>query len=367
LLVVRSAFLARIIGIRLIVNGVADVVASLTVLLMPRDPQEFERKMKAINYHRYGPPDVLEYVDIEEPTPADHELLIRVHATSVNPLDWHLMRGTPYVARTMMGLRKPKEARLGADVAGQVAAVGTKVNAFQPGDEVFGALPAGAFAEYACAPESAMVTKPAKVTYQQAGSTPVAAITALQALRDKGQIQPGQKVLINGAAGGVGTFAVQIAKWVGADVTGVCSTRNVAMLRSIGADHVIDYTREDFTRRNPDFDLILDIVASRPLSACRRVLKRKGTYVAIGGPDGRWIGPLADLIKPLLLSPFVSQRLIALMAKPTQTHLTLLGQLLDTGRIKAVVDRRYSLRELPQAIAYLEQGHASGKVVITVP
>lgn len=322
--------------------------------------------MKAIGYHRYGPPDVLEYVDIEKPTPADHELLIKVHATSVNPLDWHLMRGTPYVARMMMGLRKPKMGRLGADVAGQVEAVGTKVNAFKPGDEVFGAFLAGAFAEYASVPESGMVKKPANVTYEQAGSTPVAAMTALQALRDKGQIQPGQKVLLNGAAGGVGTFAVQIAKWLGAEVTGICSTRNVDLVRSIGADHVIDYTREDFTKRDPDIDLILDIVASRPLSACRRVLKRKGTYVAIGGPGGRWLGPLADLMKPLLLSPFVSQNLTVLMAKPSKTDLTLLGELLDTGKIKPVIDRRYTLRELPQAIAYLETGHARGKVVINI-
>jgi NADPH:quinone reductase-like Zn-dependent oxidoreductase len=322
--------------------------------------------MKAIIYHRYGPPGVLEYVDIEKPTPAEHELLIKVHASSVNPLDWHLMRGTPYVARAMMGLRKPRVARLGADAAGQVEAVGTKVDAFKPDDEVFGILD-GAFAEYACAPESEMVTKPANVTYEQAGSAPVAATTALQALRDRGRIQPGQKVLINGAAGGVGTFAVQIAKWLGAEVTGVCSTVNVDLVRSIGADHVIDYTREDFTKRDPDFDMVLDIVASRPLSAGRRVLKRKGTYVAIGGPDGRWIGPLADLVKPLLLAPFVSQNLFGLMAKPTRTHLTLLGELLDSGKIKSIVDRRYSLRELPQAIAYLEKGHARGKVVISVP
>ena len=274
--------------------------------------------MKAAVYTRYGPPDVVQITDVEKPVPKDNEVLIKVRAASVNPLDWHSMRGTPYFIRIMAGLRKPKITRLGVDVAGQVEAVGRNVTQFKPGDEVFG-MCKGAFAEYACTSESALVMKPDNVTFEQAASVPMAAFTALQGLRDKGRIQPGQKVLINGAAGGVGTFAVQIAKSFGADVTGVCSTRNVDMVRSIGADHVIDYTQEDFTKSGQLYDLIFDCVGNHSLSACRRVLNPKGIYILVGGPSGRWmIGPLARLIAALVLSRFVSQKLIMVLAKPNK-------------------------------------------------
>ena len=322
--------------------------------------------MKAIAYHRYGSPDVLEYEEIEKPTPGDDEVLLRVRAASVNPYDWHFMRGTPYFLRMMAGLRKPKITRLGVDAAGQVEAVGRNVTRFKPGDEVFG-MCKGAFAEYACASESALVMKPASVTFEQAASAPVAAYTALQGLRDKGKLQPRQKVLINGAAGGVGTFAVQIAKWFGADVTGVCSTRNLEMVRSIGADHVIDYTQQDFTRSGQLYDLIFDCVGNHSFSACRDVLSHKGTNIAVGGPTGRWmIAPLAGLLAALVLSRFTSQKLVMALAKPNKEDLTLVSELMEAGKIVPVIDKRYRLNKVPEAIRYLEEGHARGKVVITL-
>lgn len=321
--------------------------------------------MKAIVYHNYGSPDVLKCEEIEKPTPGDDEVLIRVRAASVNPLDWHFMRGTPYFVRIPAGLRKPKVTRLGVDVAGQVEAVGRNVTQFKPGDEVFGSC-RGAFAEYACTSESALVMKPDNVTFEQAASVPVAAYTALQGLRDKGQIQPGQKVLINGAAGGVGTFAVQIAKWFGADVTGVCSTRNVEMVRSIGADQIIDYTQEDFTKRGQRYDLLFDCVGNHSLLACRRVLNPKGIYIAVGGPSGRWmIGPLASGITALVLSRFVSQKLVMVLARRSKEDLTIMRELMEAGKVTPIIDKRYRLSEVPEAIRYLEEGHARGKVVIT--
>jgi len=321
--------------------------------------------MKAAIYTRYGPPDVLQIKDVEKPVPKDNEVLIRVRAASVNPLDWHFMRGTPYFLRMMTGLRKPKDKRLGVDVAGQVEAVGRNVTQLKPGDEVFGAC-RGAFAEYACTSESALVMKPYNVTFEQAASVPVAAFTALQGLRDKGHLQPGQKVLINGAAGGVGTFAVQIAKSFGADVTGVCSTRNVDMVRSIGADRVIDYTQEDFTQSGQRYDLIFDCVGNHSLSACRRVLNPKGTYIAVGGPGGWWLDPLTRMLRTLVLSWFVSQKLVMFLAKPSKEDLTIIGQLMEAGKVAPVIDKRYSLSEVPEAIRYLEEGHARGKAVITL-
>jgi NADPH:quinone reductase-like Zn-dependent oxidoreductase len=322
--------------------------------------------MKAIVYHNYGSPDVLKCEEIEKPTAGDDEVLIRVRAASVNPLDWHFMRGTPYFVRIPAGLRKPKVTRLGVDVAGQVEAVGRNVTQFKPGDEVFGSC-RGAFAEYACTSESALVMKPDNVTFEQAASVPVAAYTALQGLRDKGQIQPGQKVLINGAAGGVGTFAVQIAKWFGADVTGVCSTRNVKMVRSIGADQIIDYTQEDFTKSGQRYDLIFDCVGNHSLLACRRVLNPKGIYIAVGGPSGRWmIGPLARGITALVLSRFVSQKLVMVLARRSKEDLTIMRELMEAGKVTPIIDKRYRLSEVPEAIRYLEEGHARGKVVITL-
>jgi NADPH:quinone reductase-like Zn-dependent oxidoreductase len=321
--------------------------------------------MKAAVCSRYGPPDVVQITDVEKPVPKDNEVLIEVRAASVNPFDWHLMRGTPYIVRIMAGLLKPKDKRLGVDVAGQVEAVGRNVTQFKPGDEVFGAC-RGAFAEYACTSESALVMKPDNVTFEQAASVPVAAFTALQGLRDKGQIQPGHKVLINGAAGGVGTFAVQIAKSFGADVTGVCSTRNVDMVRSLGADRVIDYTQEDFTKSGQRYDLFFDCVGNHSLLACRRVLNPKGIYIVVGGPGGRWLGPLARMIKTLVLSRFVSQNLVMFLARSSKEDLTIMHELMETGKVTPVIDKRYRLSEVPEAIRYLEEGHARGKVVITL-
>ena len=323
--------------------------------------------MKAIVYCDYGSPDVLKLEDIEKPVPNDDQVLIKVRAASVNPYDWHFLQGTPYLLRMEAGLRKPKDTRLGGDVAGEVAAVGKNVTQFKPGDEVFG-LCNGAFAEY-CLGRSKLAFKPENMTFEQAASVPIAAITALQALRDKGKIQPGQKVLINGASGGVGTFAVQIAKAFGADVTGVCSTRNVEMVRSLGADQVIDYTKEDFTRGAQRYDVILDNVGTQPLLGFRRVLNRHGICVLIGGggpKEGNWIGPLAGPIKALLLSPFVSQEMGMMMADVSKKDLTILGDLMQAGKVTPVIDRRYKLSEVPAAIRYLEEGHARGKVVITL-
>jgi NADPH:quinone reductase-like Zn-dependent oxidoreductase len=325
--------------------------------------------MKAIVYHEYGAPDVLHLEEIEKPVPDDNQVLIKVRAASANPLDWHYMEGTPYIARSVaFGLFKPKVPRLGVDVAGQVETVGKNVTQFKPGDEVFGAA-AGAFAEYARASENKVVLKPANLTFEQVASVPIAALTALQGLRDYGKIQPGQKVLINGASGGVGTFAVQLAKNFGADVTGVCSTRNVALVRSLGANRVVDYTKEDFTQGEQRYDLILDNVGNHSLSAISRVMNPKGTYVLVGGGginDTQWTGPLVRVIKALLLSPFVSQDMGMMMAEINKKDLTILSDLMQAGKVTPVIDKRYKLSEVPEAIRYLEGGHARGKVVITV-
>jgi NADPH:quinone reductase-like Zn-dependent oxidoreductase len=322
--------------------------------------------VKAIVYYKYGSPDVLKREDIEKPTAGDNEVLIKVRAASLNPYDWHFMRGMPYFVRIPAGLRKPKDKRLGADVAGEVEAVGRNVTQFKPGDEVFG-LCRGALAEYACTSGSALAIKPDNVTFEQAACVPLAALTALQSLRDEGKIQPGQMVLINGAAGGVGTYAVQIAKSYGADVTGVCSTRNVDMVRSIGADRVIDYRRENFTKSGQHYNLILDSIGNHSLLACRRVLNPKGIYIMVGGPTGRWmLGLLARLATALVLSRFVSQKLVMVLAKPSKEDLAALHELMKAGKVTPVIDKRYSLSEVPEAIRYLEEGHARGKIVITV-
>ena len=320
--------------------------------------------MKAIVYTEYGPPDVLQFTEMAKPTPKDDEVLIRIRAASVNPLDWHFLRGTPYAMRMAAGLRRPKLARLGIDVSGQVEAVGRNVTQFQPGDAVFGAC-RGAFAEYVCASEKAMVLKPANVTFEQAAAVPVAAVSALQGLRDKGQLQRGQKVLINGAAGGVGTFAVQIARVFGADVTGVCSTRNLDMVRMIGARHVIDYTAEDFTRSGQRYDLIFDTVGNHSLEDCRRALTPGGTLVLVGGPDkGRWLGPLTGVLKAVVVSWFVRQKLRPFLAHLRKDDLMVMRELLEAGKVAPVIDRTYPLSDVPDAIRYLEEGHARGKVVI---
>ena len=327
--------------------------------------------MKAIVNHEYGSPDdVLELTEIDKPVVKDDEVLVRVHAASVNPADWHLMRGKPYIARLQLGLRKPKDTVLGCDVAGQVEAVGKNVTIFQPGDEVFGspfAHGCGALAEYVRISDDLLTLKPANLSFDHAAAVPLAALTALQALRDHGRIEPGHKVLIIGASGGVGTFAVQIAKSFGAEVTGVCRTRNVDMVRSIGADHVIDYTQEDFTESGQRYDLIFQLAGTRSPSDCRRALTSKGTLVLVSGEsEGRWIGPVGRIIRALLLSPFVSQKLVNFTVKPNKEDLQFLKELIEAGKVTPVIDRTYSLTEVPEAIRYLEEGHTQGKVVIAV-
>lgn len=324
--------------------------------------------MKAVLRRCYGPPDVLTLEDIEKPTPADNQVLVKVRAAAINPVDWHYMRAKPYLIRIETGLGAPKNIRLGIDFAGTVEAVGKDVTRFKPGDEVFGGK-FGALAEYVTVTEDgSMVAKPANLTFEQAGSVNVAALTALQALRDKGQIQPGQKVLINGASGGVGTFAVQIAKTLGAEVSGVCSTRNVEMVRSLGADHVFDYTKEDFTRGGQRYDVILDNVGNRALSDIRRVLTPNGKYILIGGggPDeGPWIGVFVGAIKTWVVSHFVDQEMGMFLSESSAEDLTILGNLMEAGKVTPVIDRTYPLTEAADAMRYLEEGHARGKVVVT--
>jgi NADPH:quinone reductase-like Zn-dependent oxidoreductase len=321
--------------------------------------------MKAIVYHKYGSADVLEIREIEKPALTDDGVLVRVHASSINRGDWYAMTGTPYIARVRLGLLKPKSQLLGVDFAGTVAAVGKDITQFQVGDEVFGGR-TGALAEYVCV-RNAVTLKPGNVTFEQAAAVPVAALTALQALRDKGQLQPGQKILINGATGGVGTFAVQIAKAFGAEVTGVCSTRNVDLVRSIGADHVIDYMREDFTRSGGRYDLMLDVAGSRSWSECRRVLKPQANLIIVGAPKGnRLLGPLSHIIKVRLAALRSSQKVVFFIAQFNKPDMDVLAELLETGKVTPVIDRRYELSEIADAFRYMGEGHAQGKVVIEI-
>jgi NADPH:quinone reductase-like Zn-dependent oxidoreductase len=322
--------------------------------------------MQAIVFRRYGSPDVLELTEIDTPVPADDQVLVKVHAASVNPLDWHNMRGVPSLVRLGGGLTKPKNTCLGADVAGRVEAVGKDVAGLQPGDDVFG-MSIKTLAEYVCVAVDGVVPKPDNITFEQASAVPVAALTALQGLRDKGQVKPGQKVLVNGASGGVGTFAVQIAKALGAEVTGVCSTRNVEMVRSIGAGQVIDYTQHDFTRNGQRYDVILDASGYRSLADCKRVLASDGTLVIVGAGDGRSslrIG--ARLLKAFVASHFGRRKFVFFVAKRSKDDLVFLKELLEAGKVTPVIDRSYPLSEVPEALRYLEAGHAQGKVVITV-
>ncbi|HEY3867317.1 MAG TPA: NAD(P)-dependent alcohol dehydrogenase [Actinocrinis sp.] len=324
--------------------------------------------MKAIRYHAYGSPDVLEYVDVGEPVAGDGEVLVRVRAAAVNPLDWHLMRGTPYVLRAAAGLTRPREAGLGADAAGVIEAVGPNVTDFRIGDEVF-ADGTGTFAELVVLrADGAVFRRPPNLTFEQAAAVPVAGMTALQALRDKGGVQAGHSVLVNGAAGGVGTFAVQIAKAFGAEVTGVCSAANADLVRSLGADHVVDYTREDFTDSKQRYDVVLDIAASRSLAEVRRVLAPSGVLVGVGAANsGRpWIGPLARPLAMAALSPVGRQNLVPMLARPRRGDLAVLRAMLEDGQVVPVIDRMYPLAEVSEAIRYAERGHARGKVVITV-
>jgi len=324
--------------------------------------------MKAIIYHRYGSPDVLQYQELEKPIPADDQVLIQVRAASVNPYDWHFIRGIPSFIRLFTGIRAPKSTRLGADVAGVVEAAGRNVTGFKSGDAVFGTA-AGSFAEYVCAPASSLALKPENLSWEQAAAVPIAGITALQGLRDKGKIQPGQHVLINGASGGVGTFAVQIAKSFGARVTGVCSAGNIELVRSLGADDVIDYTGENFVHGSERYDLLFDLVGNNPLSACLRVLEPHGTYIGCGGggPDRRSIELLGSMLSSILIAPFVTQKMPGLLAKVNAADLTFLADLMRAAKVTPVLDRSYSLSETADAIRYLEQCHARGKVAITIP
>ncbi len=322
--------------------------------------------MRAAVYCDYGPPRVVRIAQVEKPVAGDSQIVVRVRAAAVNPLDWHYVRGTPYIGRLEMGLRRPKVTRLGVDFAGTVDSVGKHVTRFRVGDEVFGGR-TGAFAQYvAVRADRAVVAKPARLSFEQAAAIPVAAVTALQALRDQGAVRPGQRVLINGASGGVGTFAVQIAKALGAHVTGVCSARNVAMVRSIGADSVIDYTKDDFTRGTQRYDVIIDNVGNHSLSALRHVLTPTGRYVIVGGPSGRWLDPLPRAFAATATSWFVKQDLRFFISAFNQRDLTILHDLADQGRVTPVIDRTYPLDQLQAAVAYLETGRARGKVVVTI-
>lgn len=323
--------------------------------------------MKAIVYKKYGSPDVLQLEEVEKPTPKDDEVLIRINAASVNAADLHLLRADPFLIRLSSGLLKPKNTRLGADIAGRVEAVGSNAKQFKPGDEVFGDISGcgwGGFAEYVCAREDALVLKPANMSFEQAAAVPMAAVTALQGIHHAGEIQPGEKVLINGASGGVGTFAIQLAKSFGAEVTAVCSTSNLDMARSIGADHVIDYTKEDFTQNGHRYDLILAANGYHPISDYRRVLNPKGSYVQTGGS-------MAQMTQAIFQGPWISmtggQKMGGMgVAKPNQKDLVFVKDLLAAGKVKPVIDRTYPLGQVPEALRYLEEGHAKGKVVITV-
>jgi len=323
--------------------------------------------MQAIVYRRYGSPDVLELEEIPKPTPADGQVLIQVHAASVNPYDWHFLRGTPSFIRLFTGMRRPKSPRLGADVAGIVESVGAKVSTLKPGDAVFGTAK-GSFAEYACATASQLAVKPQEISFEQAACLPIAGITALQGVRDKGRVQTGQTVLINGAAGGVGTFAVQIAKSLGTHVTGVCSTRNVELLRSIGADEVIDYTREDFARSTQRYDLLFDLVGNRSLTEYLCAVQPRGTYISCGGggPDRSTVDLLAQLLQNAIRSRFVGQKMPGLLAKINREDLTILADLIRRGTVIPIIDRTYSLRETAEAVRHVESGHVRGKVAIAV-
>jgi NADPH:quinone reductase-like Zn-dependent oxidoreductase len=325
--------------------------------------------MKAIVRDRYGSPDVLELRDVEKPELTPDGILVRVRAASINPYDWHMLRGIPYLVRLMEGVRTPKAKVLGADVAGVVEAVGSEVTQFQAGDEVFGSR-YGSLAEFFFGRERNFVRKPEALTFEQAAAIPMAGITALQGLRDRGALRAGQRVLINGAAGGVGTFAVQIAKWLGADATGVCSTRNIELVRSLGADHVVDYTVDDFSRNGRRYDLVFDVIGNRSLRDFRRVMTRKGRFVFVGGggveaSQGHVFGPLVRSVRGAVWSRFIEQQLLPFLAKITKDDLAVLSQQVVDGTITPVVDRTYPLTDAADAMRYLETGHARGKVVVT--
>ncbi|MGB3828231.1 MAG: NAD(P)-dependent alcohol dehydrogenase [Ornithinimicrobium sp.] len=322
--------------------------------------------MKAIVYTTYGSPDELELRDVTTPVVSDHEVLVRVHAASINPADWHYLTGTPYLVHLVAGLRKPKRNIPGIDLAGTVEAVGPNVRDYTPGDEVFGWTGGGACAEYVAVPEQQLAPKPAEASFEQSSTLGVAAFTALQGLRDHGQVSAGHQVLINGASGGVGTFAVQFAKSLGAEVTAVCSTRNVDIVTGTGADHTIDYTQADFTDTHLHYDVVLDVAGNRSLSDSRSVLKPEGILVMIGGPKGKWLGPIPRLLKARLMSLGRSQKMGSMYAHETKEDLDFFKGLFEAGSLTPVIDRTYPLSQVPEALNYLGEGHAQGKVVITM-
>lgn len=349
------------------------VIAALALMLShnsacgsaaPRAPGA--ASMKALVYRCYGGPEVARIEEVARPTPQDDRMLVKVKAASVNPLDWHYMRGEPYIMRMSAGFGAPKDIRMGVDFSGVVEAVGAKITRFKPGDEVFGTA-GGAFGEYVTPREDRVAVKPTNLGFEQAAAVPVAAVTALQALRDQGKLRAGQKVLVNGASGGVGTFAVQLAKVMGAEVTGVCSERNAAQTRSLGADHVIDYAREDFTRGPQRYDLVVDIVGSHSIGEIRRVLTEHGTLVIVGSTTkGRWLGGMAGALNAMVVSPFVSQKVGFFLAKINREDLDYLAGLLASGKLVPVIDRSFPLADGAEALRYVEAGHSRGKVVIAI-
>ena len=353
------------VSVILLAVGALAVVMSHTASCPDAPPiAAGTERMKAIRARCYGSPDVLTFEDVEKPVPGPDEVLVRVKAAGVNPLDYHFMRGSPYILRLMGGIGAPEDPRAGVDFAGVVEAVGNEVTKFVPGDEVFGGAN-GAYAEYVTIGESrAIVKKPDNVSFEQAAGVAIAGITALQALEDKGGLEAGQDVLINGASGGVGTFAVQIAKAKGANVSGVCSTRNVAMVKSIGADRVFDYKKDNYAEAGARYDLIVDMVGNHSLLENRDALNPEGHFVIVGGAKGDWLGPLVAPIKAMMLSQFVDQKFVMLLAQMKKEDLAFLGDLMQAGKVTPVIDRRYRLGEVPEAIRYSEEGHARGKIVI---
>ncbi|HET9472688.1 MAG TPA: NAD(P)-dependent alcohol dehydrogenase [Steroidobacteraceae bacterium] len=363
----RYKILGGVLGFFAVVIGAFALVVSHDSPCPAAPAAPPEPAMNAVQYHCYGGPEVLKLEQVAKPVPGDDQLLVKVHAAAVNPLDWHYMRGEPYIVRMETGIGAPASPVMGVDFSGTVEAVGGSVTRFKPGDEVFGGRN-GAFAEYVLVRESrAVVLKPANISHQQAAAVPVAGITALQALRDQGGLEAGQKVLINGASGGVGTYAVQIAKAMGAEVTGVCSTRNVELVRSLGADHVVDYKSTDYTAGDQEYDLIIDNIGNRRLRDNRKVLAPQGVYVIVGAPsDDPWIGALSGPIRASAYAPFVDQQLKFFVASMNPEDLGYLAGLMQSGKLVSAIDRSYPLAETAQAIEYLETGRARGKVVITI-
>lgn len=362
----RYKLLNSLLGLIVLAVVALALTISYTASCPPAPAVEEGSLMTAVSVGCYGGPEVLELARVNRPTPADDEVLVQVKAASVNPLDWHFMRGSPYFMRLMTGLGKPESSKAGVDFSGTVVAVGDQVSSFSIGDDVFGRAD-GAFGEYLTARESRGITsKPNSVSFEQAAAVPIAGITALQALRDIGELKAGEKVLINGASGGVGTFAVQIAKALGAEVYGVSSTRNVEMVLGIGADKVFDYKKENFTETDYKFDLIIDNVANHDIADLRRVMTDNGRLVIVGGPAGNWVGPILPVVKVALTDPFVSQSVRQFMARIKTDDLAQIAQWMDNGKVRSVIDRRYPLTEVSEAVRYSETGRARGKIIVEV-